>query len=232
MTFTSLASSSRGNCYVVSDGQTSILLECGIPFRRLKKGLGFDLSGISGCLISHEHKDHSRCAMDLIRAGVEVFASEGTADALECELISPVEDGVQFDLGSLVVRPFAVYHDAAEPLGYLVGSRRDGERLAFATDTVNLGLRFPGVSLLALEANFDRDILARCERMPEKVRERVVRTHMEIGTLCRYLKTLDLSRCRCVYLLHLSRAASHEGRFLERVRAVVPRGVQVVACEE
>ena len=46
MTFTSLASSSHGNCYVVSDGQTAILLECGISFRRIKKGLGFDLSSI------------------------------------------------------------------------------------------------------------------------------------------------------------------------------------------
>jgi len=232
MTFTSLASSSRGNCYVVSDGKTRVLLECGIPFRRLKKGLGFDLSGIRGCLVSHEHKDHSRCFLDLVKSGVEVFASEGTADALGCEVISPAADGEQFDLGSLVVRPFTVYHDAAEPLGYLIGSRHDGDRLVFATDTVNLGLRFPGVNLLALEANFDRDILSRCERMPEKVRERVLRTHMEIGTLCRYLKTLDLSQCRCVYLLHLSRAASHEGRFLEQVRAVVPGDVQVVACEE
>jgi len=232
MTFTSLASSSDGNCYVVSDGQTRILLECGISFRRLKKGLGFDLSSIRACLISHEHGDHSRCFMELIKSGVEVFASEGTADALECELISPVYEGEQFAVGSLVVRPFRTWHNTEEPFGYLIGSRRDGERLVFAIDTVNLGLRFPGVNLLALEANHDCDILDRCERPPEKVRERIKRTHMEIGTLCRYLKTLDLSQCRCVYLLHLSRAASNEGRFLERVRAVVPRGVQVVACEE
>ena len=44
MTFTSLASSSRGNCYVASDGETAILLECGISFRRIKKELGFDLA--------------------------------------------------------------------------------------------------------------------------------------------------------------------------------------------
>ena len=55
MTFTSLASSSHGNCYVVNDGETAILLECGISFRRIKKGLGFDLSAIRGCLVSHEH---------------------------------------------------------------------------------------------------------------------------------------------------------------------------------
>lgn len=231
MTFTSLASSSHGNCYVVSDGETAILLECGISFRRIKKGLGFDLSAIRGCLVSHEHKDHSKSVMDMIKSGVEVFASEGTARALDCALITPVEEGVQFQAGSFEVKPFRTWHDAKEPLGFLVYSRRDGERLAFATDTVNLGHTFPHVNLLALEANYDAAILARCERMPEKVRERVTRSHMEISTLCRYLDTLDLSACRTLYLLHLSNAASNEGNFVNRVRRVVPKHVQVVVCD-
>lgn len=232
MTFTSLASSSHGNCYVVSDGWTSILLECGISFRRIKKGLGFDLSAIRGCLVSHEHKDHAKCVMDMIKSGVEVFASGGTAEALDCGLITPVEAGTQFQIGSMEIMPFATFHDAAEPLGFLVYSRMDGERLAFATDTVNLGYQFPGVNLLALEANYDAEILARCERMPEKVRYRVTNSHMEIETLCHYLRTLDLSACRVLYLLHLSNAASNEGNFIRRVRQIVPRHVQVIACEE
>lgn len=232
MIFNSLASSSHGNCYVVNDGQTAILLECGISFRRIKKELGFDLSTIRACLVSHEHKDHAKSVMDLIKSGVEVFASEGTADALDCGLISTAADRVQFRVGSLEIMPFATFHDAAEPLGFLVYSHVDGERLVFATDTVNLGYQFPRANLLALEANYDASILARCERMPEKVRKRVVNSHMEINTLCQYLRTLDLSACRTLYLLHLSNAASSEGHFISRVRQVVPAHVQVVACEE
>ena len=232
MIFTSLASSSRGNCYVVNDGQTAILLECGISFRRIKKGLGFDLSTIQACLVSHEHKDHAKSVMDLIKSGVEVFASEGTAEALDCALITPVEAGAQFQIGSLEIMPFRTWHNVKESLGFLIYSRRDGERLAFAIDTVNLGHTFPGVNLLALEANYDASILARCERMPEKVRKRVVNSHMEINTLCQYLRTLDLSACRTLYLLHLSNAASSEGHFVGRVQQVVPRHVQVVVCAE
>ena len=232
MTFTSLASSSRGNCYVVSDGETAILLECGISFRRIKKGLGFDLSAIRACLVSHEHKDHAKSVMDLIKSGVEVFASEGTAEALDCALITPVEAGVQFHVGSLEIMPFRTWHDAEEPLGFLIYSRVDGERLVFATDTVNLGHTFPGVNLLALEANYDKDILSRCEKMPEKVRYRVTNSHMEIGTLCQYLETLDLSACRTLYLLHLSNAASNEENFIERGRRVVPPNVHVIVCAE
>ncbi len=232
MMFTSLASSSHGNCYVVSDGATTVLLECGIPFRRLKKALGFDLSAVRACLVSHEHKDHAKSVTDLIRSGVEVFASEGTAAALDCNLITTVADRDQFRVDTLEILPFATFHDAAEPLGFLLYSRRDGERLAFATDTVNLAYRFPKVNLLALEANYDASILARCERMPEKVQKRITNSHMEIHTLCRYLQSLDLSACRALYLLHLSNASSSEGDFLRQARQAVPDHVQVTVCPE
>lgn len=232
MTFTSLASSSHGNCYVANDGETAILIECGISFRRIKKELGFDLSAIRGCLVSHEHKDHAKSVMDMIKSGVEVFASEETAEALDCTLITPVEAGVQFQIGSLEIVPFATFHDAKGPLGFLIYSRTDGDRLVFATDTVNIPYRFPGVNLFAVEANYATEILSRCERMPDKVKHRVTNSHMEIGTLCKYLQSLDLSQCRAVYLLHLSNAASNEGNFANRVRRVVPRHVEVVICAE
>lgn len=232
MTFTSLASSSKGNCYLVDDGQTALMLECGISYRRIWQGLGFAHSPIRGCLVSHEHKDHSRAVNDLIKSGVEVFASGKTAEALECDLITPVAADEQFQVGTLQIIPFKTWHDAKEPLGYFIGSRADGDKLVFATDTVNLGLRFKGVNILALEANYDAAILERCERMPEKVRKRVTNSHMEINTLCQYLRTLDLSACRTLYLLHLSNAASNEGHFISRVRQVVPRHVEIIICAE
>jgi len=52
---TPLASGSSGNCYRISDGKTSLLLEAGIPYKQIQKGCGFRLSEIKACLISHEH---------------------------------------------------------------------------------------------------------------------------------------------------------------------------------
>ena len=50
-----LASSSMGNSYLVSDGETSLLLDAGISYKRIQKGGGFKTHEIQGCLISHEH---------------------------------------------------------------------------------------------------------------------------------------------------------------------------------
>ena len=232
MKFQALASSSSGNAYIVSDEDTRILLECGVSHNKLQKLSGFSLSEFQACLVSHEHKDHAKAVADLISRGMAVYMSPGTADALETDGVELIENMEQFNVGSLDIVPFTTFHDAAEPLGFLVKSRKDGDVLAFATDTVNLRYKFPGLNILAIEANYDKQILDRCEKMPEKVRYRITNSHMEIDTLCDYLRSLDLSQCREIHLLHLSDATSHEGHFINKVSRAVPKGIEITACRK
>lgn len=232
MKFKALASSSAGNAYLVSDNDTRILLECGVSHKQLQKLSGFALSEFQACLVSHEHKDHAKAVADLISRGMPVYMSQGTAEALETDGVELIEDKEQFNIGSLDIVPFATFHDAREPLGFLIKSRVDGDVLAFATDTVNLRYKFPGLNILAIEANYDKNILDRCEKMPEKVRYRISNSHMEIDTLCDYLRSLDLSQCREIHLLHLSDATSHEGHFINKVTRAVPKGIEITACKK
>ena len=232
MRFDALASSSSGNAYIVSDRETRILLECGVSRQKLQKLSGLSISEFRACLVSHEHKDHAKSVGELISRGMEVYMSAGTAEALEAEGVELIENMEQFNVGSLDIVPFTTFHDAKEPLGFLIKSRVDGDVLAFATDTVNLRYSFPGLNILAIEANYDKAILERCEKMPEKVRYRISNTHMEIDTLCEYLRELDLSKCREIHLLHLSDATSHEGHFINKVMRSVPPGINVTACRK
>ena len=232
MKFESLASSSSGNAYIVSDNDTRILLECGVSHKKLQKLAGFQLTEFQGVLVTHGHKDHAKAAVELISRGMPVYMSQGTAEELETDAANLVEDMEQFNIGSFDIVPFATFHDAREPLGFLIKSRVDGDVLAFATDTVNLRYKFPGLNILAIEANYDKNILERCEKMPEKVRYRITNSHMEIDTLCDYLRTLDLSYCREIHLLHLSDATSHEGHFINKVARAVPPGIEITACKK
>ena len=133
-------------------------------------------------------------------------------------------------IGSLQILPFPTFHDAAEPMGFLIRSQRDEDKLVFATDTVNLGYQFPGVTMAAIECNYAEDILERAERMPEKVRYRVQNAHMSITKTCLWLEKLDKSRLKEVFLLHLSDACSNEARFLREAGEAVGPGVKVTIC--
>ena len=134
MKFQALASSSAGNAYIVSDNDTRILLECGVTHKNLQKLSGFSLSEFQACLVSHEHKDHAKAVAELISRGMEVYMSQGTAEALDAEAVTLIEHMEQFNVGSLDIVPFTTFHDAKEPLGFLIKSRVDGDVLAFATD--------------------------------------------------------------------------------------------------
>ena len=233
MKFESLASSSHGNAYIVSDSDTHILLECGVSHKQLQKLSGFSLSEFRACLVSHEHKDHAKSVAELLSRGMEVYMSPGTAEALDAEgFVKLIEHMEQFNVGSFDIVPFTTFHDAAEPLGFLIKSRVDGDVLAFATDTVNLRYKFPGLNILAIEANYESCVLERSEKMPEKVRHRITNSHMEIDTLCDYLRSLDLSECREIHLLHLSDSTSREEKFIDKVARVVPRGIKITACKK
>lgn len=50
-----LGSSSLGNAYIVNDGKTSLLLECGLPMSETQAKSYFRVSQVSACLISHQH---------------------------------------------------------------------------------------------------------------------------------------------------------------------------------
>lgn len=83
MTLHTLSSGSQGNCLLLSDGGTHILVDAGISTRRIKAGLArLDLSmdDLDGILITHEHTDHISGLATLIKHHtVPLYASPGTA---------------------------------------------------------------------------------------------------------------------------------------------------------
>ena len=78
-----IASGSSGNAYYISDGQSSLLLDAGIPLAQIQAGCGYQVSQLSGCLVTHGHSDHVKAAKDLARLGVNIYTSRGTAEMAE-----------------------------------------------------------------------------------------------------------------------------------------------------
>ena len=145
-----LASSSSGNTYLVG-GCSPLLLDCGLPFRQLQMATGYQLTNLAGCLLSHEHKDHSKAAKDLMKAGMDLYTSQGTAEALGLNhhRLHIIRAREQFQVGGWTVLPFETQHDAAEPLGFLLAG--GGEKILYATDTFYIRYRFRGLTRILLE---------------------------------------------------------------------------------
>lgn len=214
-----LASGSTGNAYIIDDGATRIMIECGLPWKALQRASGFTLSSLDAVLISHEHGDHAKAVRDVLKNGIDVYCSRGTADALgitdsyRCHTMAPMKND---HIGTLHVVGIPVEHDAAEPYGYIISSQQTGERLLFATDTPYIGYTVPGLTHAMIEANY-------CDEATEGTDpvhlSRIMRSHMSIDALERWIRTTGVTdTIQQIWLLHLSDGRSNEAEFKRRIQ--------------
>ncbi len=226
-----LASGSKGNCYRVTDSRTPLLIECGITFKEIQKGLDFKTSETKGCLITHEHKDHCKAVEDTMRAGIDCYMSRGTAEALGIEGHRGhiVKAKQAFNLGTWTILPFDTKHDAKEPLGFLLANQ-EGDKLLYATDTYYIQYRFQDLTHIMIECNYAKDILqanVRAGLVPAVLEKRLLTSHFSLENVKEFLKANDLSRVREIWLLHLSDQNSDAERFKREVQELTGKPVFV-----
>src|SRR5690625_4633261 len=226
-----LASGSSGNCYFVTDGVTPLILECGIRFKDIQKALDFKTSNLSGCLVSHEHKDHTKGLKDVVRAGIDCYMSQGTADAegLEHHRIKVVENKVQFKIGTWTILPFDLQHHAAEPFGFLPMNDQ-GHRLLSVTDTSYVRCKFSGLIYIMVERNYAIEILVlNIEHgiVPQVMKKRVVKSHFSLENGKEFLMANDLSNVQEIHLIHLSNNNGDPERFKREVQELTGKIVYV-----
>jgi Metal-dependent hydrolases of the beta-lactamase superfamily I len=224
-----IASGSKGNAYRIRDGTTSLLLECGIPIKLIHKALDYHLTDIDGCLISHEHGDHSRAAQDVLKSGIDIYTSEGTAAALGLagHHVKIMKAKQQFKIGDLIILPFDTEHDAAEPLGFLI-TDQSGDKLLFATDTYYIKYKFQRLTHIMLECNYSVDILNQnieAGRVPGVLKNRLLKSHFSLEHVKEFLQANDLSAVKEIWLLHLSDNNSDAERFKREIEELTGKMV-------
>ncbi|WP_342512831.1 MBL fold metallo-hydrolase [Sporosarcina sp. FSL K6-1522] len=225
-----LATGSTGNCYLIDDGETRLLIELGIQFKRIQRALNYETSKIAACLISHSHKDHCKGVQGALDASMDVYMSEATESemGIEHNRIRRYENKKQFEVGTFTILPFDVKHDV-ENHGFLIQSE-NGSKLLFATDTYYVKYKFKGLTHLMIECNHSRKILdenTNSGRVHEFLANRIIGSHFSLENLLEFFKANDLSRVQEIHLLHLSDTNSDEEEFKRAVQAATGKLVYV-----
>lgn len=218
---TSFGSGSKGNAYRVTDGVTPLLVEAGVKYREIQKGFDFRLSEVAGCLLTHDHGDHSKSIKDVMKAGINVYTSPGTIQTLGLSghRIKPVKAMQQFQLNTWTVLPFDTEHDVSEPLGFLLVNQV-GEKLLFATDTYYIRYKFKGLTHIMVECNYSTEILNQNileGRVPQAMRKRLLQSHFSLENVKEFFKANDLSKVQEIWLLHLSDTNSNAELFKREI---------------
>lgn len=224
-----IGTGSKGNAYLLENGQEALLLECGVHVKHIKQALNFNLSKLVGCVLTHEHGDHAKSIKEVMSAGVNVWATEGTHEALGTTMkhrAAMFVKGATYQLGNFKIKAFDVRHDAKDPCGFLINHPETGNVL-FLTDTYYCPYTFRNLHNIIIEANYSHEVIRVSLEDKEFLKNRVMESHMSLDTCIDFLKANDLSKVNNVVLIHLSDGNSDEKLFRSEVTAATGKNVTV-----
>lgn len=228
MLMTVIASGSSGNGYVLQGRRSALIIECGVtPEKVVQTAATLCWSQVVGCLVTHEHGDHAGYASRYMDLGLQVYASAGTLRALglTSKLAHPLQPLQGRRIGDFQVFPFDVRHDAAEPLGFVIGHPELG-RLLFVTDASAIPYTFKkmGIDHIMIEANYADNILegeVKDGALTIERAQRIRHTHMGLREAQKVVQDNETGRLKTVTLLHLSSQNASPTAFQRRMQAAV-----------
>jgi len=225
-----LGSSSSGNCIYVSDGETNILLDCGLTFKNTKvqlHALGIKLSSIHYILVTHEHIDHIRSVKKMVDDyGIKIIGSRGTLQSIDINSTYKqyIKDRTTINIGTITLQAYRINHDATEPLCFSLTNSLD-EKLLYLTDCgMAKYLKFKDYDVYIIEANYSLETLEENynNNLLHKVRyERALSGmgHLSINETIEFLKRNMGSNTQKIILSHLSSENSNKESFLKAAKS-------------
>ena len=225
-----LGSSSAGNCYLLtSNSGETLILDCGIPIKEIKKGLNWNIRNVVGCIVSHVHSDHSKSVKDFEDMGIPVC--KPYESLLMNQFLANSYFTVRtFDLTTLDGRWTHTNSDGSECpcYGFLITHPEMG-RMLYITDTNLIKWRFKDINHILLGVNYDKDLIDNEDYA--KVNH-VYRGHMSIDTACDFVKANNSKDLQNVIMCHLSKNNADKDLFIDKMKSTVPNANVDVAEPE
>ncbi len=218
MRFASLGSGSAGNCLVVEQANTRLLLDCGFsPNEVVKRLQKLDLipEHITGILVTHEHDDHAKGAFKFAaKYNVPVWLSHGSLKMCQRYIpesasiqINIIDSHTQFSIENIQINPYPVPHDAREPTQFTFsdGNHKLGVLTDAGSSTAHIELVLSGCDGLVLECNHDLNMLENGPyAWPLKKRVGSRLGHLDNQSAAALLAKLDNSKLKHIIAAHLS----------------------------
>lgn len=223
-----LGSSSAGNCYLLqADSGETLILDCGIPIKEIKKGLDWNIKDVVGVLCTHKHLDHSKSLNDFKAMGIPICKPYETL-LMNQFLANSYFTVRTFDLTT--INGSWTHTDAnGEPCpiyGFLITHKEMG-RMLYITDCEVIKWRFKDINHILLGVNYDRDLVD----TDNPKANHVFRGHLSIDTACDFVKANDSDSLQNVIMCHLSSENADRDSFIEKMKNAV-NGANVDVAEQ
>lgn len=222
--FVVLSSGSSGNSVFLEHKDTRILIDAGFSGRRIEnllKDIGESADKLDGIFLTHEHTDHTQGAGVLAkRFKIPIYANRGTwkgfmpkCKNLKEEFIKEFKSNEFLNFSSMDIYPISTYHDAYEPVGFII--YLGNKKISLITDTGviddQIAYQIKGSDVYYMESNHDLEAL-KIGPYPYKLKLRVMGKmgHLSNDQAAEALGDALEGRGEHVFLSHLSETNNTE----------------------
>lgn len=166
-----LSSGSSGNCFYAGNGNSGLLVDCGISCKRIEERMnliGRNVENIKGVFVTHEHSDHIR-GIDVFarKFHVPVFATRSLIkNNFLCsnnDLVNEIKVGENMNIGGMEISSFSKIHKAIDPIGFTILDQKKNKKASIITDAghacKNIVENVSDADALFLESNHDPEML-------------------------------------------------------------------------
>ena len=227
-----LSSGSSGNCYILQSDKEQLILDNGIPLKQIKAGLGFNVSNVAGCLVTHKHKDHDLTSKDLIKMGLNVIRPFDNSNKHTTLKKGSLFSTKTFELKDTQGNWVHTNGDGSQcPIyGYFI-KLPNNETLVYATDAEFIKYRFKNVNHFLIGVDYDLDTLDETEEVEAK-KYHVYTGHHSIQAACKFIQANQSQMLKSVTLCHLSSQNGSPEKFKEMMQEVVGDNVNVYIAKK
>lgn len=224
----SLGSSSYGNCFVISDGISLILLDTGLRSDVTKAKLfelGISLRDITGILVTHGHQDHIQ-GINAVR-GCKKYMTKGTFDfagrsgyTIDEKEVQLINIDKQFEVGTFRIKAFKTKHDMKDSCGFAIKNASD-EKILYLTDTGIANINYKDAEVYIIEANHNEEEFKQALEdglVKENQYKRTSTYHLSQEKALDYLQRNIGSKTKHIILMHISTSEKNPIRIMNRFR--------------
>ncbi len=238
--FVVLSTGSCGNCYVIYDGKTSLVIDFGVTYTKLVKELtqhDIPLSSLSSLFLTHLHPDHAKGAGAFMRkTKLPVYVSdvcyhngksEMLKEKIERDGVVPFKWGETIKIGDFFVIGFRTYHDSPGSSGYII--ENNGRNIFLMTDTGLIPKEAYAYasksSVKFIEANYDEEMLM-VGKYPAWLKARVRGTygHLSNKEAVEFASSVSKYGDQ-VYFIHISENNNNTALLRKEAETAIPSGI-------
>jgi phosphoribosyl 1,2-cyclic phosphodiesterase len=226
-----IKTSSGGNCFVISDGDTQILLDAGVTMGEFYHGAklhkdSFDMYNISAIFITHKHSDHVKGAKAIAKElKCPIYITKSQAEGLDLEgcKVNYIETFSTTTCGTFEIKSYEMDHIHVDnkllkdTVNFVV-KNAVGERLNYVTDTGRVNYNIENCDIYLIECNYSETLnttIAKQEGYATRKQERSKSQfgHLSLESAVMYVNANKGPKTKHMVAIHLSQSDSDTKMF-------------------